>query len=73
MCRFPSDILKYLFENQVLTLFTCLSRVFNMVTDKPCANSSVNTIVKHFLLKTAVYQRVSKIRFEIAVLNEYTK
>ncbi len=27
-----------------------------MLKDKPCANSSVNTITKHFLLETAVHQ-----------------
>ncbi len=34
-----------------LNLFTCLSAVFNMLKDKPCANSSVNTIAEHFLLE----------------------
>jgi len=37
-------------------LFICLSGVFNILSDKSCTNSSVNTIAEYFILKTAMYQ-----------------
>jgi len=37
-----------------------LSGVFNILSDKPCTNSSVNTIAEYFILKTAVYQWETK-------------
>ncbi len=46
-------------ENDIF--FSCDSVVCNMLKDKQYANSSANnTIVQHFLFKTAVHQRQSQ-------------
>jgi len=47
-------------------LFIHLCAVFNMLQDKPFANSQVNAIAEYFLLKTAMNQTLLKTRFEIA-------
>jgi len=45
---------------KLLMLFICLCGVINMLYDKSCSNSLVDSIAEYFLLKTAVNQRQSQ-------------